>query len=79
MRRSLRLLIILSPVIILATIFEPIWGLVYVLFLGLSGLGKVFYSALKFNDCEEDAISLKQEIIEAKKDLATRGFKFVSP
>jgi hypothetical protein len=78
MKRSLRLIIILCPVLLLATIFQPVWGLVYVMVLGLSGLGKVFYSALNFNDCEKDADSLKGEIIEAKKDLARKGFKFVS-
>lgn len=78
MKRSLRLLIILSPMLILATLFEPVWALVYVMFLGLSGLGKVLYSALNFNDCEKDSDYLRDEIIEAKKDLARKGFKFVS-
>lgn len=77
MKRSLRLLIILSPVLV-AAIVEPIWGLVYVMFLGLSGLGKVFYSALNFNDCQEDAKLLTKEIVDAKQDLSKRGFKFTS-
>lgn len=76
MRRSLRLLIILSPM--LAGIFEPVWALIYVLFLALSGLGKVIYSALNFNNCEKEAEYLKEEIIEAKKDLTRKGFKFAS-
>lgn len=78
MRRSLRLLIILSPILFLATIFRPVWALVYVLFLGLSGLGKVIYSALNFNNCEKESEYLRKEIIEAKRDLTSKGFKFAS-
>lgn len=67
------MLLILSPVVICSVVFEPIWGLIYVMFLGLSGLGRTLYYALNFNTCEEDAVTLKQEIVEAKKDLAKRG------
>lgn len=71
-------MIILSPVVILAALVDPLWGLFYIMFLGLSGLGKVVYAALNFNDCESDAESLKKEIVEAKVDLAKKGFKFVT-
>ena len=48
------------------------------MFLGLSGMGKVLYSALNFNDCQEDAKLLAEEIVDAKQDLSKRGLKFVS-
>ena len=76
MKRSLRLFIIISPVIVLSIAFGQIWGLIYVMFLGLSGLGRVLYSALNFNNCEDDAESLRKEVIEAKAELSRRGFKF---
>lgn len=78
MRRSVRLSILLSPVLILAALYGPVWGLVYVMFLGLSGLGKAVYTALNFNDCQKDAEELKEEIAEAKLKLAQKGFKHPS-
>ena len=36
----------------------------------------ILYRVATFNDCNEAAIELKQQIEEARKDLKSKGFKF---
>ncbi|XP_013420062.1 dolichol-phosphate mannosyltransferase subunit 3-like [Lingula anatina] len=43
---------------------------------GCWALATVGYRVVTFNDCEEAAEELKQQIEEAKKDLTSKGFKF---
>lgn len=49
---------------------------VLVVIFGLYSIGVIACRVATFNDCEEDAKSLKQEIVEAREDLASKGFKF---
>lgn len=76
MKRKTRLAIILSPAIILTLSMSFYYALVYIIALGLFSLAKVVYYSLKFNDCKAASESLKKEVIDAKKDLAKKGFKF---
>lgn len=39
-------------------------------------LGSVVYGVATFNDCSQAATELRAEIVEAKKDLRSRGMKF---
>ncbi|XP_030371021.1 dolichol-phosphate mannosyltransferase subunit 3 [Scaptodrosophila lebanonensis] len=49
--------------------------LLLVLF-GLYSAFTVLYRTFTFNDCPEAAKELQAEIIEARKDLIAKGFKF---
>nr|CAH7725304.1 unnamed protein product [Callosobruchus chinensis] len=43
---------------------------------GLYALSVVLYRVYTFNDCEQAAVELAEEIQEAKENLAKLGFKF---
>lgn len=45
---------------------------------GIISLGIIIYRVLTFNDCPEAAKELKAQIVEARKDLESKGFKFES-
>ncbi|ALC46218.1 CG33977 [Drosophila busckii] len=49
--------------------------LLLVLF-GIYSVWTVLYRVFTFNDCPEAAKELQAEIIEARKDLISKGFKF---
>lgn len=78
MKRSLRLALILSPVIMATLLFKLDYGILYIVCLGLFALSKVIYYSLTFNDCKTASESLRKEIIEARADLAKKGFNFVT-
>ncbi|CAH1976965.1 unnamed protein product [Acanthoscelides obtectus] len=42
----------------------------------LYALSVVLYRVYNFNDCKEAAQQLSEEIVEAKENLASLGFKF---
>ncbi|XP_050305785.1 dolichol-phosphate mannosyltransferase subunit 3 [Anthonomus grandis grandis] len=56
-------LLLLSPVILVGLF-------------GLGSLALVLYRVYTFNNCDEAAVDLQKEIIEAKEDLKRLGFKF---
>lgn len=79
MRRSVRLVLMFSPAIVLSLIFQDLkWLLIYPLLVAAVSGAKVIRGVLKFNDCQRDSELLKKEIIEAKTDLARKGFNFVT-
>lgn len=78
MRRSLRLALILSPVLTATLTFRLEYGLLYIVLLGLLALSKVIYYSLTFNDCKSASESLKKEIVEARTGLAKKGFNFAT-
>ncbi|XP_016936623.2 dolichol-phosphate mannosyltransferase subunit 3 [Drosophila suzukii] len=43
---------------------------------GLYSVWTVLYRTLTFNDCPEAAKELQDEILEARKDLIAKGFRF---
>ncbi|KAH1011433.1 dolichol-phosphate mannosyltransferase subunit 3 [Dendroctonus ponderosae] len=43
---------------------------------GLASLLLVLYRVYTFNDCNDAAAELQKEIVEAKQDLKSLGFKF---
>ncbi|XP_066910366.1 dolichol-phosphate mannosyltransferase subunit 3-like [Clytia hemisphaerica] len=50
-----------------------------IILVGLFGIYSVFvilYRVATFNDCEKAAEELKKQIVEAKKDLSSKGLKF---
>ncbi|KAH8273097.1 hypothetical protein KR018_000650 [Drosophila ironensis] len=49
--------------------------LLLVLF-GLFSVWTVLYRTFTFNDCPEAAKELQEEILEARKDLTAKGFRF---
>ncbi|XP_071477293.1 dolichol-phosphate mannosyltransferase subunit 3-like [Diadema antillarum] len=57
---------------------EVVWPFpVYLLVaFGCYSVGTIGYRVATFNDCHEAADSLKKEILEARKDLTSKGFKF---
>ncbi|XP_041458099.1 dolichol-phosphate mannosyltransferase subunit 3-like [Lytechinus pictus] len=57
---------------------EVIWPFpVYLLVVfGCFSLGTIGYRVATFNDCEDAAASLKEELKEAREDLKCKGFKF---
>ncbi|KAG5670560.1 hypothetical protein PVAND_000814 [Polypedilum vanderplanki] len=58
-------------------LFEiKILPLVLIFLLGIYAVTTVLYRTLTFNECKEAAEELQKEIIEAKKDLSSKGMKF---
>lgn len=57
---------------------QVIWPLpVYLLVaFGCYSLATIGYRVATFNDCEDAAKELQEQIKAAKKDLSSRGFKF---
>lgn len=72
MKRSARFCIILAP-IAFTSILGLTWGLAYIILFGLLALSKVLYLSITFNDCRSAAKSLKEEIMEARSDLSSKG------
>jgi dolichol-phosphate mannosyltransferase subunit 3 len=50
--------------------------LLFLIAFGLVSLAILIYRVLTFNNCDEAAEELKNEIAEARKDLTSKGFKF---
>lgn len=50
--------------------------LLFVVAFGLVSLVILVYRVLTFNNCDDAANELKNEIEEARKDLKSKGFKF---
>merc|ERR1711894_153760 len=50
--------------------------IVLIILFGLYSVGVISYRVATFNGCENDATLLKQEIVEAKNDLFSKGFEF---
>ncbi|XP_047532436.1 dolichol-phosphate mannosyltransferase subunit 3 [Vanessa atalanta] len=50
--------------------------IVFVILFGLYAVTVVLYRTFTFNNCEEAAIQLKAEILEAKKDLHDKGLRW---
>lgn len=91
MRRSLRLLfLIATPFFIYDAgiklgIIPPCHSSYYHIFknvifmyilAGIAALAKVLYLSFTFNDCNEAAFELKQDVKDARKELTKGGFKF---
>lgn len=77
MRRSIRLALILSPLLVLGLTNGIEWSIYYIIVLAIFALSRVIHGALTFNDCHEASVSLRKEIEEARVGLASKGFKFV--
>ncbi|XP_006007334.1 dolichol-phosphate mannosyltransferase subunit 3 [Latimeria chalumnae] len=58
--------------------YEVVWPFpVYLLVaFGCYSLATVGYRVATFNDCDDAAKELQDQIKEAKKDLASKGFRF---
>jgi len=79
MKRSVRIGLLAFPALLFSLLFTDLrWMIIYPVIIASLSLMKVTYGALSFNDCKKDAEYLKKEIIEAKTDLAKRGFRFVT-
>lgn len=76
MRRALRFAIIVAPVFILFILHSALASLAYIAVVGLYALSQVLYLSMTFNDCKKASVELKEEIIEARKDLLSKGFNF---
>ncbi|XP_016959771.1 dolichol-phosphate mannosyltransferase subunit 3 [Drosophila biarmipes] len=50
--------------------------LVLLVIFGIYSVWTVLYRTLTFNDCPEAAKELQDEILEARKDLIAKGFRF---
>ncbi|CAG9770239.1 unnamed protein product [Ceutorhynchus assimilis] len=50
--------------------------IIFVVLFGLFSLALVLYRVFTFNNCDEAAVELQKEILEAKEDLKRLGFKF---
>ncbi|XP_071815564.1 dolichol-phosphate mannosyltransferase subunit 3-like [Apostichopus japonicus] len=74
----LSLVLKLIPVELDPRIMDVLWPLpIYLLVVfGSYSLATIGYRVATFNDCDEAAESLKQEIKEAREDLTRKGFKF---
>ena len=48
----------------------------YLSYMQCYSLISVGYQLMTFNDCKEAADEIKQEIQTARRDLASKGFKF---
>jgi dolichyl-phosphate mannosyltransferase polypeptide 3 len=57
----------------LHVLVSPIYA---VIIFGLISLAIVLYRTATFNDCPEACEELKKQIVEARQDLAKKGFKF---
>ncbi|XP_033109659.1 dolichol-phosphate mannosyltransferase subunit 3-like [Anneissia japonica] len=68
----------LVPIQLDSRVYEILWPLpVYLIIVfGSYSLAVIGYRVATFNDCEEAAASLKQEIEEARRDLTKKGLKF---
>lgn len=53
-----------------------LWPLGLVVLFGLWALTVIVYRVITFNDCQEAAEELQQQIKEAKEDLKKKGLKF---
>lgn len=80
MRRSTRLLLIVSPVLFFSLLlpYGFMLSFLYIFIVGIASLIKVLYLAFSFNDCQEAAQELKREIKEARADLGKKGLKFMT-
>lgn len=78
MKRSLKAGLKLSPIPVLGLYYGLEWALLYIFVYSLFALSKVLYYCLTFNDCQLAADSLKREILEARTDLARKGFNFAT-
>ncbi|XP_057313396.1 dolichol-phosphate mannosyltransferase subunit 3-like [Hydractinia symbiolongicarpus] len=61
--KEFRMVIMLSPVILIGLF-------------GVYSVITIAYRVATFNDCTEAAEELREEILEAKKDLTSKGMKF---
>ncbi|EDV92956.1 GH18544 [Drosophila grimshawi] len=50
--------------------------LLLLILFGIYSVWTVLYRTFTFNDCPEAAKELQEEILEARKDLIAKGFKF---
>nr|XP_016936624.1 dolichol-phosphate mannosyltransferase subunit 3-like [Drosophila suzukii] len=50
--------------------------LLFLVIFGIYSVWTVLYRTLTFNDCPEAAKELQEEILEARKDLIAKGFRF---
>ncbi|CAG9815195.1 unnamed protein product [Phaedon cochleariae] len=53
-------------------LYSPI---IFIILFGLYAATIVLYRVYTFNDCEEAAVELQKEIVEAKEQLVKLGFK----
>lgn len=56
--------------------FILISPVLFVILFGLYAASVILYRVFTFNNCEEAAKELQEEIIEAKKDLQAKGIKW---
>lgn len=50
---------------------------IFSILLKIYAVSTVLYRVFTFNDCKEAAEEIQKQILEAKKDLKSKGFKFV--
>ncbi|XP_047995999.1 dolichol-phosphate mannosyltransferase subunit 3 [Leguminivora glycinivorella] len=50
--------------------------IIFVILFGLYAVTVILYRVFTFNNCEEAAKELQEEIAEAKKDLASKGLSW---
>lgn len=58
-----------ATVVLLSPVF-------FVVAFGVISVAIILYRVATFNDCNEAAAELKQQIVFAKQDLQSKGFKF---